>query len=102
MVIKKKITEKPENKKKMRFLLGESMGGAVALLLHRKKPEYWDGAILAAPMCKVSLLSPFLCCYMLYKNIFGNILYVHHTLHTVLFVLYLLFHMKNESCVVSL
>jgi len=32
------------------------MGGAVALLLHRKKPDYWDGAILAAPMCKVRLL----------------------------------------------
>jgi len=36
------------------------MGGAVALLLHRKKPDYWDGAILAAPMCKVSLLLSFL------------------------------------------
>ena len=44
----------------MRYLLGESMGGAVALLLHRKKPDYWDGAILAAPMCKVSLLLSFL------------------------------------------
>ncbi|XP_061347627.1 caffeoylshikimate esterase-like [Gastrolobium bilobum] len=48
------ISEKPENKKKMRYLLGESMGGAVALLLHRKKPEYWDGAILVAPMCKIA------------------------------------------------
>lgn len=48
------ICEKPENKKKMRYLLGESMGGAVALLLHKKKPEYWDGAILAAPMCKIA------------------------------------------------
>jgi acylglycerol lipase len=48
------ICEKSENKKKMRFLLGESMGGAVALLLHRKKPDYWDGAILAAPMCKIA------------------------------------------------
>lgn len=49
-----KITEKEENRNKMRYLLGESMGGAVALLLHRKNPHYWDGAILAAPMCKVS------------------------------------------------
>ncbi|XP_022765245.1 caffeoylshikimate esterase-like [Durio zibethinus] len=48
------ICEKKENKKKMRFLLGESMGGAVVLLLHRKKPEYWDGAILVAPMCKIA------------------------------------------------
>lgn len=29
------------------------MGGAVLLLLHRKKPEFWDGAVLVAPMCKV-------------------------------------------------
>jgi len=49
------ILEKQENKEKMRYLLGESMGGAVALLLHRKKPDFWDGAVLVAPMCKVSL-----------------------------------------------
>ncbi|MED6136870.1 hypothetical protein PIB30_059823 [Stylosanthes scabra] len=48
------ISEKRENEKKMRFLLGESMGGAVALLLHWKKPDYWDGAILVAPMCKIA------------------------------------------------
>ncbi|KAF7820468.1 caffeoylshikimate esterase-like [Senna tora] len=48
------ICEKPEHKKKMRCLLGESMGGAVALLLHRKMPQYWDAAILAAPMCKIA------------------------------------------------
>jgi hypothetical protein len=38
---------------KSRFLYGESMGGAVALLLHRKDPTFWDGAVLVAPMCKV-------------------------------------------------
>nr|KJB73707.1 hypothetical protein B456_011G245400 [Gossypium raimondii] len=48
------ICEKKENKKKMRILLGESMGGAVLLLVHRKKPEYWDGAVLVAPMCKIA------------------------------------------------
>ncbi|XP_004497316.1 caffeoylshikimate esterase-like [Cicer arietinum] len=48
------ICEKEENRNKMRYLLGESMGGAVALLLHRKNPHYWDGAILAAPMCKMA------------------------------------------------
>ncbi|KAG8050889.1 hypothetical protein GUJ93_ZPchr0009g1715 [Zizania palustris] len=37
-----------------RFLLGESMGGAVALLLHRARPDYWSGAILVAPMCKIA------------------------------------------------
>lgn len=29
------------------------MGGAVALLLHKKDPSFWNGAVLAAPMCKV-------------------------------------------------
>jgi len=48
------VCEREENRGKMRFLLGESMGGAVALLLHRKKPNYWNGAILSAPMCKMA------------------------------------------------
>lgn len=29
------------------------MGGAVALLTHKKDPTFWHGAILVAPMCKV-------------------------------------------------
>lgn len=29
------------------------MGGAVALLIHKKDASFWDGAILVAPMCKV-------------------------------------------------
>jgi len=37
-----------------RFLLGESMGGAVALLLHRARPDFWAGAVLVAPMCKIA------------------------------------------------
>ncbi|XP_022993725.1 caffeoylshikimate esterase-like [Cucurbita maxima] len=48
------IAEKKENEKKKRYLMGESMGGAVALLVHRKQPDYWDGAILVAPMCKIA------------------------------------------------
>lgn len=55
-----KTAEKEEYKNKMRFLMGESMGGAVALLLHRKEPQFWDGAILVAPMCKVWSLFLFL------------------------------------------
>ncbi|KAF3784073.1 Caffeoylshikimate esterase [Nymphaea thermarum] len=39
---------------KSRFVYGESMGGAVALLLHRKDPSFWNGAVLVAPMCKIS------------------------------------------------
>jgi alpha-beta hydrolase superfamily lysophospholipase len=42
-----------EYRSKSRFLYGESMGGAVTLLLHRKDPAFWDGAVLVAPMCKV-------------------------------------------------
>ncbi|KAF8397559.1 hypothetical protein HHK36_016478 [Tetracentron sinense] len=48
------ICERIENRKKLRFLLGESMGGVVVLLLHRMKPNFWDGAVLVAPMCKIS------------------------------------------------
>ncbi|XP_073317012.1 caffeoylshikimate esterase-like [Primulina huaijiensis] len=48
------ISEKKENRKKMRILMGESMGGAMVLRLHRKKPEYWDGGVLIAPMCKIA------------------------------------------------
>ncbi|XP_073393405.1 caffeoylshikimate esterase isoform X2 [Physcomitrium patens] len=39
---------------KARFLYGESMGGAVVLYIHRKEPQEWSGAILQAPMCKIS------------------------------------------------
>lgn len=46
--------EKKENREKKRYLMGESMGGAVALMIHRKQPDFWDGAILVAPMCKVT------------------------------------------------
>lgn len=45
-----------EYKKKKRYLYGESMGGAVALLLHKKDPKFWNGAVLVAPMCKVILV----------------------------------------------
>ncbi|KAJ0987725.1 hypothetical protein J5N97_006081 [Dioscorea zingiberensis] len=48
------ICETAGNKKRRRFLLGESMGGAVVILLHRKEPSFWDGAILVAPMCKLA------------------------------------------------
>lgn len=48
------ISERRENRKKMRILMGESMGGAMVLRLHRKKPDYWDGAVLIAPMCKIA------------------------------------------------
>ncbi|XP_074581248.1 caffeoylshikimate esterase-like [Curcuma longa] len=50
----KSITEVEEYRDKCRFLYGESMGGAVALLLHRRNPTFWDGAVLVAPMCKIS------------------------------------------------
>lgn len=37
------------------FLFGESMGGAICLLIHlRTPPEEWAGAVLVAPMCKIS------------------------------------------------
>ncbi|KAK4280805.1 hypothetical protein QN277_012378 [Acacia crassicarpa] len=47
-----RIKEQAEYKNLPSFLLGESMGGAVALNLHFKQPTAWDGAALIAPLCK--------------------------------------------------
>lgn len=41
-----------------RFILGQSMGGAVTLKVHLKQPDAWDGVVLVAPMCKVCPPSP--------------------------------------------
>lgn len=49
------FAEQNEYRGKRRFLYGESMGGAVTLLLHKKDPTFWHGAVLVAPMCKVML-----------------------------------------------
>uniref|UniRef100_A0A1D1YFY0 Monoglyceride lipase n=1 Tax=Anthurium amnicola TaxID=1678845 RepID=A0A1D1YFY0_9ARAE len=37
-----------------RFLYGESMGGALCLLIHLRGSRDWAGAVLVAPMCKIS------------------------------------------------
>ena len=45
----------PENVKLSHFLIGESMGGAVAIrLLQTFGQEQWKGAVLLSPMCKIS------------------------------------------------
>ncbi|MCO5549051.1 hypothetical protein L7F22_002517 [Adiantum nelumboides] len=31
------------------------MGGVIALRIHRRQPYCWNGAVLVAPMCKISL-----------------------------------------------
>lgn len=48
------FTDLEEYRNKPRFLYGESMGGAIVLHIHRKEPEEWSGAVLQAPMCKIS------------------------------------------------
>ncbi|XP_027367954.1 caffeoylshikimate esterase-like [Abrus precatorius] len=50
----KSVCEFPEYKGMAKFLYGESTGGAVCLLLHKKCPSFWDGAIFVAPVCKIS------------------------------------------------
>jgi alpha-beta hydrolase superfamily lysophospholipase len=50
----KSVREREENRNKARFLYGESMGGALALHIHKKEPGEWSGAVLQAPMCKIS------------------------------------------------
>ncbi|XP_027364792.1 caffeoylshikimate esterase-like [Abrus precatorius] len=49
-----KIKARPEVRELPRFILGQSMGGAIALKLHLKEPNNWDGVILVAPMCKIA------------------------------------------------
>jgi caffeoylshikimate esterase len=44
-----------ENAGYKRFIMGESMGGATVIrMLLSHGEEHWDGAILLAPMCKIS------------------------------------------------
>ncbi|KAH7839502.1 hypothetical protein Vadar_005093 [Vaccinium darrowii] len=49
-----KIKGRPEVRGLPCFLLGQSMGGAVALKANLKAPWDWDGVVLVAPMCKIS------------------------------------------------
>ncbi|KAF3332669.1 caffeoylshikimate esterase-like isoform X3 [Carex littledalei] len=49
-----KIRENPEYGGMPCFLFGQSLGGAVALKVHFKQPDRWDGAVLVAPMCKIA------------------------------------------------
>lgn len=47
---------RPEIRGLPHFLLGQSMGGAVAIKALLKEPQQWDGLVLVAPMCKVDIL----------------------------------------------
>ncbi|KAJ0677870.1 putative 2-acylglycerol O-acyltransferase [Helianthus annuus] len=49
-----KIKGRPEVRGMPRFLLAQSMGGAVALKVHLKEQREWDGVALVAPMCKIA------------------------------------------------
>ncbi|XP_074279073.1 caffeoylshikimate esterase [Silene latifolia] len=57
-----KVKEKPEFQNLSSFLFGQSMGGAIALKVHLKQPNAWNGAVLVAPMCKIAddMYPPFL------------------------------------------
>ncbi|MED6170480.1 hypothetical protein PIB30_031359 [Stylosanthes scabra] len=50
----RRIKERPEVRGLPRFILGQSMGGAVSIKVHLKEPSNWDGMILVAPMCKIA------------------------------------------------
>ncbi|KAI4381455.1 hypothetical protein MLD38_007525 [Melastoma candidum] len=49
-----KIKERPEVRGLPCFLLGQSMGGAVALKVHLNRPYDWNGIVLVAPMCRIA------------------------------------------------
>ncbi|KAM7459296.1 hypothetical protein LguiA_036721 [Lonicera macranthoides] len=48
------VNQNPNFQNLPKFLFGESMGGAICLLIHFKNPNFFNGAILVAPMCKIS------------------------------------------------
>lgn len=48
------IKKQPKYQTSPRFLFGESMGGAISLLIHFLDQVAFDGAVLVAPMCKIS------------------------------------------------
>ncbi|KAK9152637.1 hypothetical protein Sjap_000117 [Stephania japonica] len=48
------IKRRPEFHNLPSFLYGESMGGAICLMISFKDQKGWSGAILVAPMCKIS------------------------------------------------
>ncbi|KAK9150012.1 hypothetical protein Syun_008321 [Stephania yunnanensis] len=48
------IKQRPEFHNLHSFLYGESMGGAICLMIHFKDRKGWSGAVLVAPMCKIS------------------------------------------------
>ncbi|KAA8515309.1 hypothetical protein F0562_018461 [Nyssa sinensis] len=48
------INQNPQFQNRPTFLYGESMGGAICLLIHFRNPKSFNGAILIAPMCKIS------------------------------------------------
>ncbi|CAM6087976.1 unnamed protein product [Calypogeia fissa] len=48
------VMDREEYAGKPSFLLGESLGGAVSLLVSRRDPARWSGVVLVAPMLKIS------------------------------------------------
>ncbi|KAI5657014.1 hypothetical protein M9H77_25807 [Catharanthus roseus] len=48
------LSQNPNFQNLPKFLYGESMGGAICLLIHFKNPTLFNGAVLIAPMCKIS------------------------------------------------
>eukprot|EP00850_Spirogloea_muscicola_P009152 SM000050S17077 [mRNA] locus=s50:615773:617743:- [translate_table: standard] len=50
----KSVQERPEYTSLRHFLYGESLGGAVELLILRREPDRWHGAIFCSPMLRIS------------------------------------------------
>ncbi|XP_059285166.1 caffeoylshikimate esterase [Lycium ferocissimum] len=48
------MTQNQEFQDLPKFLYGESMGGAICVLIHLKRPNMFKGGIFIAPMCKIS------------------------------------------------
>ncbi|CAM6100179.1 unnamed protein product [Calypogeia fissa] len=47
------VMDRKENRGKSTFLLGESAGGMVSILISRRDPSRWTGLVLVAPLLKI-------------------------------------------------
>ena len=40
------------------FLYGESLGGAIAILIHLRQPKVWQGIVMNGAMCGIGKFKP--------------------------------------------
>ncbi|KAG6557549.1 hypothetical protein Mapa_000824 [Marchantia paleacea] len=69
------VRARPAHRGLRGFLLGESMGGAMTLLMHLQNPQGWDGIILSAPLIGVASAMAVPWAYMAGYKLFGRLIW---------------------------